>query len=76
MPALASTLADHDEVGLLWGVAGADEIRSCEERSAGNLKRVWMLDESAVDVADARFQGRRLLDRATQVKTIWIPYGV
>ena len=74
--ALASTLADHDEVDLLWGVAGADDIRSCEERSAGNLKRVWMLDELSADIADATFEGRRLLDRATQVKTIWIPYGV
>ena len=73
---LASTLADHDEVDLLWGIAGADEIRDCEERSAGNLKRVWMLDELIVDVAEDALQGRRLLDRATQVKTIWIPYGV
>ena len=74
--ALASTLADHDEVDLLWGVSGSGEIRSCEERSAGNLKRVWLADKSLVDVADPTFEGRRLLDRATQVKTIWIPYGV
>ena len=74
--ALAATLADHDEVDLLWGAAGPEEIRSSEERSAGNLKRTWMLDESAVDVADRTFQGPRLLDRATQVKTIWVPYGV
>ena len=73
---LAATLADHDGVDCLWGLAGADEIASCEDRSAGNLKRVWMLDETAVDVAGPAFQGRRLLDQATQVKTIWIPYGV
>ena len=74
--ALAATLADHDGVDLLWGAAGPDEIRSCEERSAGNLKRVWMVDESTCDVAGPEFRGRRLLDRGTQIKTVWIPYGV
>ncbi|TPW26996.1 aldehyde dehydrogenase family protein [Pararhizobium mangrovi] len=73
---LAVTLADHDDVDVLWGAATAGEIADCERRSAGNLKPVFMVDETTVDVAAEEFKGRRLLDRASRIKTIWIPYGV
>ena len=40
--------------------------------SIGNLKPVWSL---GADVDWTRAEGREFLRRATQVKTIWTPYG-
>ncbi len=64
---LAQTLAAHEDVAALWSAAPelADMI---ERESAGNLKPVWQ-------VTDATGQGRRFLEVAVQIKTIWIPYG-
>lgn len=42
-----------------------------EAESAGNLKATWTMSNR--DWTDA--QGRDFLTRATQVKTIWVPYG-
>jgi aldehyde dehydrogenase (NAD+) len=47
-----------------------------ETLSVGNLKQVWTNGGLALDWADDRqASGRDWLDRATQVKTIWLPYG-
>jgi aldehyde dehydrogenase (NAD+) len=68
---LARTLAEHDDVAALW-YAGPDAGRAMVEgASSGNLKPVWV-----PQVADwARAQGADFLNHATQVKTIWVPYG-
>lgn len=74
--ALAKTLAEHDEVAALWycgSVAGTEmvEIASC-----GNLKPVWSDKGVLRDWTDLdQGQGAEFLRRATQIKTIWLPYG-
>ena len=70
--ALAATLADHDGVDAVWWVGDSEGAARVEAASAGNLKATWT-QTSQVDWAGA--EGRAFLRRATQVKTIWTPYG-
>jgi aldehyde dehydrogenase (NAD+) len=71
---LAKTLAEHDEVAALWYCGGAGGIAMVERASVGNLKPVWSDGGMMRDwVKDG--QGAAFLRRATQIKTIWLPYG-
>lgn len=67
---LARTLAAHDEVAALW-LAG--DVTSAPE-AAGNLKPVWRV--APRDWTSARGQGAEFLTAASQIKTIWVPYGL
>lgn len=67
---LARTLAAHDEVAALW-LAG--DVTSAPE-AAGNLKPVWRI--APRDWTGARGQGAEFLSAASQIKTIWVPYGL
>ncbi len=69
--AMAPTLADHDDVNVLWnfGAQSAD----LDARSAGNLKITWSAAADWFDPSSG--QGKRYLRHATQVKNIWVPYG-
>jgi aldehyde dehydrogenase (NAD+) len=72
---LARTLADHDEVAAVWYFGSRDGAARVEAESAGNLKVTWT-GYGARDWLDpAEGQGREFLRRATQIKTIWVPYG-
>ena len=74
---LAKVLADHDEVAALWYCGSAEGGAMVETASAGNLKPVWTDGGHLRDWTDpAQGQGRDFLHRATQIKTIWLPYGV
>ncbi len=47
-----------------------------ERLSIGNLKQVWTTRGLGFDWADRELmEGRYFLDRATQIKNIWVPYG-
>jgi len=73
---LAKTLADHDDVAALWYCGSAEGVAMVETASAGNLKPVWTDGGRQRDWIDpAQGQGRIFLDRATRIKTIWLPYG-
>ena len=73
-------LASHDDVDQLWDFAGDALSEEAERLSAGNLKRVWVDREGAVDWR-ALGAGKDALDcefvlrQATRVKNIWVPYG-
>ena len=77
--ALVPTLAGHSDVDAIWrhdgDTAGCTET---ERLSAGNLKRCWVTREpGGRDWFDtAQGAGPEFLEQATQVKNIWIPYGV
>ena len=66
---LAPVLAAHDEVDALW-LADPALRAAVETAAAGNLKPV-MAGLPRSDPAGLA----RLLQGATQVKTIWVPYG-
>jgi aldehyde dehydrogenase (NAD+) len=69
---LAKTLAEHDGVDAVWYVGDTDGAAQVEALSAGNLKATWA---SATATDWTKAEGREFLRRATQVKTIWTPYG-
>ena len=76
--ALADTLAAHADVDALWrhdgDAAGCAEV---EKLSAANLKRCWTSGARGRDWADpAQGRSQEFLRQASQVKNIWVPYGV
>ena len=71
---LGETLAAHADVDALWSFAGNVDRAALEARSAGNLKRTW-INASAPNWTGADGEGRAFLAQATEVKTIWVPYG-
>jgi aldehyde dehydrogenase (NAD+) len=73
--ALARVLAEHDDVEAVWYFGTAQGAAMVEAASAGNLKQTWVEDGAARDWAGPAGQGREFLARATQVKTVWVPYG-
>jgi aldehyde dehydrogenase (NAD+) len=73
---LAKTLAEHDGVDAIWAAANAEVSTMVEKASVGNLKQTWTTRGLYYDLADReKFEGTYLLQRATQVKNIWVPYG-
>ncbi len=67
---LARTLAEHDEVAALWYCGSDAGAQMVETASAGNLKPVWC----QTTLRDWQIPDPDLLRRATQDKTIWIPF--
>ncbi|MGJ8584371.1 MAG: aldehyde dehydrogenase family protein [Marinosulfonomonas sp.] len=72
---LASQLAGHMDVDAVWSFSSSDLSRVIEAESAGNLKRTWVNNGQARDWASAAAEGKEFLAQATEVKTIWVPYG-
>jgi aldehyde dehydrogenase (NAD+) len=70
---LAPTLAAHLDVDAVWSFSSTDLSAEIERASAGNLKRTWVNDGFATDWANLKM--RRILNHATEDRTIWIPYG-
>jgi aldehyde dehydrogenase (NAD+) len=72
---LAPTLASHLELDAVWSFSSSDLSATIEKASAGNLKRTWVNDGKARDWLGAEGHGRAFLNAATEVKTVWVPYG-
>jgi aldehyde dehydrogenase (NAD+) len=73
---LLKTLAEHDDVDAIWSFT--DEVSSAAAKadSVGNLKQVFTNEGRAIDWFNPKqAEGRWLLEHATQVKNIWVPYG-
>jgi aldehyde dehydrogenase (NAD+) len=70
---LSPHLAGHADVDAMWCFSSTDLSAVIEREAAGNLKRSWVNNARARDwFAD---DARTFLDQATEVKTIWVPYG-
>jgi aldehyde dehydrogenase (NAD+) len=72
---LGGTLASHLDVDALWSFSPRVDAHAIEAASAGNLKRTWLNHGGNPDWMSPAGGGRRFLDAATEVKTIWVPYG-
>ncbi|UWP98972.1 aldehyde dehydrogenase family protein [Aliiroseovarius crassostreae] len=70
---LAAPMAGHLNLDAVWAQSGADISAIVEMESAGNLKRTWVNNARARDWMQA--EGKEFLAHATEVKTIWVPYG-
>ena len=75
---LARTLATHGDVDALWRHDGSAEgCAEVERLSSETLKRTWVGGAKGRDWFDAKQAcGRVVLQHASQVKNVWIPYGV
>lgn len=75
---LARTLASHSDVDAVWRHDGSfDGCAEVERLSAESLKRTWVGGGKGRDWYDTKQAGgRAVLGHASQVKNIWIPYGV
>ena len=72
---LAPHMARHMNVDAVWSFSGTDLSADIERGAATNLKRTWVNNGIARDWIGAAGEGRAFLDAATEVKTVWIPYG-
>ncbi|SLN20102.1 Putative aldehyde dehydrogenase AldA [Roseovarius litorisediminis] len=72
---LAPTLAAHMDVDAVWSFSSSDLSAGIERASASNLKRTWVNNAHVRDWWGPAGEGRGFLGAATEVKTIWAPYG-
>ena len=72
---LAKTLAGHMDVDAVWSFSSTDLAALIEGESAANLKRTWVNRGRARDWFGPEGEGRAFLRQATEVKTVWVPYG-
>ena len=74
---LTEVLAKHDDVDGIWyfgSQAGSEEV---ELLAADNMKRTWVNFGKYRDWWDReQGEGSDFLRRASEIKNIWIPYGV
>jgi aldehyde dehydrogenase (NAD+) len=75
---LARTLATHFDVDAIWRHDGSSEgCAEVERLSSESLKRTWTGGGKGRDWFDPKQAcGRTVLQHASQVKNVWIPYGV
>jgi aldehyde dehydrogenase (NAD+) len=72
--AVAKVLAEHEDVDAIWSFSGAAGCKTVEEASIGNMKQTWVSDGQPIDWGGIK--NEKLLLKSTQVKNIWVPYGV
>ena len=72
---LAKPLAGHMDVDAVWSFSSAALSGLIEAEAAGNIKRTWVNHGLSRDWFTTEGEGREFLAKATEVKTIWVPYG-
>ncbi len=70
---LAAQAGGHLDLDAVWSFSGADLSAIIEREAAGNLKRTWVNHRRVHDWSKP--QSQAFLAAATEVKTIWVPYG-
>ena len=70
---LAPQVGGHMDIDAVWSFSGRDLSATIEREAAGNLKRTWVNNGKGRDWANT--DASAFLAAATEVKTIWVPYG-
>ncbi|MBL4837063.1 MAG: aldehyde dehydrogenase family protein, partial [Kordiimonadaceae bacterium] len=74
--AMAAPLAKHYGVDAVWYFGTEAGCADVEHAAAENMKRTWLNYGKAYDWADKdQMNAKILMDRGTEVKNIWVPYG-
>ncbi len=73
---LAKSLAGHMDVDAVWSFSSQPLSAMIEKEAAGNVKRTWVNHGRARNWSAPEGEGREFLRHATEVKTVWVPYGV
>ncbi len=72
---LAPHMGAHADVDAVWSFSSSDISAESERASAGNLKRTWVNNGLGFDWRSDHGEGTDFLSAATEVKTVWVPYG-
>ena len=73
---LSGVLAEHYDVDAVWYRGSAEGSARVEAAAAGSLKATWVNYGKRCDYLDrAQGEGPDYLANATEVKTVWAPYG-
>ena len=72
---LAPHLAGHMNVDAVWSFSSTDLSALIERESIGNLKRTWVNNARTRDWLSGAGEGPEFLHHATEVRTVWVPYG-
>lgn len=72
--AIAKIMAEHEDVDAIWFFGDSRGSKTVEEASIGNMKQTWVSDGRRVNWDSLNREA--LLLKSTQVKNIWVPYGV
>ncbi|MEL6168293.1 MAG: aldehyde dehydrogenase family protein [Pseudomonadota bacterium] len=72
---LALHLAGHMDVDAVWSFSSSDISGTIEREAAGNLKRTWVNNRRGRDWMSPEGEGHAFLAAATEIKTVWVPYG-
>jgi aldehyde dehydrogenase (NAD+) len=75
MPSWRKTLAGHMDVDAVWSFSSTDLSAVIEREAAANLKRTWVNRAARATGSGPTGEGREFLRQATEVKTVWVPYG-
>ena len=70
---LKAVLAEHMQIDALWYFGKKGGVKEVEQASIYNLKQVFSHNERELDYNS--LNPKVLMDKATQVKNIWVPYG-
>jgi aldehyde dehydrogenase (NAD+) len=71
---IAKVLAEHEDVDAVWFFGDSAGSKIVEEASTGNMKQTWVSEGRSVNWD--LLHRETLLLKSTQVKNIWVPYGV
>ncbi len=72
---LAKSLAGHMDVDAVWSFSSQNLSGLIEREAALNVKRTWVNNGHARNWLGSSGEGREFLRHATEIKTIWVPYG-
>ena len=64
---LAPHIGGHADIDAVWSFSSSDLARTLEYEAAINLKRTW--------IAEPQPSSEAFLTAATEIKTVWVPYG-
>jgi len=70
---LAPQMAGHMDIDAVWSFSSSDLSGPIEKEAAGNLKRTWVNNGQTRDWSDPN--AHAFLAAATEIKTVWVPYG-
>ncbi len=74
---LSTELAKHDNVDGIWYFGPKEGCKKVELLAADNMKRSWLSFGKHRNWLDRTHgEGEAFLRQATQIKNIWIPYGI
>ncbi len=73
---IAKILSEHEDVDAVWYFGSKNGSAEIERASISNMKRTWVSNGKPIDWFGVQGVSKRFLREATQVKNIWVPYGV